>query len=281
MVRGLKSTRLVGITIMLAAAAILVQGCKTAAQPGKVVELKILLPLEDADAKLSVDGKEFPGKGAERTIQATVRPDKDYVVVAASWEPNNYTKITRKRKVDWAAGVVTVDLGNQSKAKDDKDHIVVRWVPTPVEVAEAMCKLGRVTTDDVVYDLGCGDGIMVLTAVEKFSAKRGVGIDLNKELVQKCKSKASTAGISNRVDFRVGDVLHVDDMSDATVVLLYMGDDINNRLKPILRKTLKPGSRVVSHRFTMGDDWPPDKTERLTVDDREFQIHLWEIKEQN
>jgi hypothetical protein len=69
----------------------------------------------------------------------------------------------------------------------------------------------------------------------------------------------------------------VDDLSDADVVLLYMGDDINERLKPILKKTLKPGARVVSHRFLMGDDWKPDKTEKLHVDGEDFEIHLWEI----
>ncbi|HYV37011.1 MAG TPA: methyltransferase domain-containing protein [Gemmataceae bacterium] len=279
--RSLNHCRVVGSAILVAGALALIQGCDTKPPPGKGVDLKILLPLEDADAKLLVDDRVFPGKGAERTIHATVRPDKENVVVAAAWEPNNYTKITRKRKVDWTAGTITVDLRNPSDVKGEKDDIVVRWVPTPLEVAAAMCKLGRVTPNDVVYDLGCGDGIMVLTAVEKFSAKRGVGVDLDKELVQKCKTKASSAGIADKVDFRVGDVLNVEDMSDATVVLLYMGDDINNRLKPILQKTLKPGSRVISHRFTMGDDWPPDKTEKMEVDGRSFEIHLWEIKGAN
>jgi SAM-dependent methyltransferase len=242
---------------------------------GKKVQMKLLLP--QSDALVKVDGKEVPGEGETRMINATTVAGKDYVEVTAFWEPNNYTKITRPRKVQAKDGIIEVDFRTASKA--EKDDIVVRWVPTPPDVVDAMCRMAKVDKTDIVYDLGCGDGIMVLTAVKKFGAKRGVGVDLDPELVAKCKEAAKLQGVGDKVEFRVGDVLKVEDMSDASVVLLYMGDDINQRLKPILQKTLKPGSRVVSHRFLMGDDWRPDKSE--TVQSAEWgpcDIHLWEIK---
>jgi uncharacterized protein (TIGR03000 family) len=250
---------------------------------GKTITLKLLLPQDDALVK--VDGKEVEGKGSERKLTVTTAKDKDYVLVTAFWEPNNYTKITRPRKVTAKDGEVVVDFIKRSDK--ELDDIVVRWVPTPPEFVDGMCKMAKVGKDDIVYDLGCGDGIMVFTAVKKFGAKRGVGIDIDEDLIKKCKTAAAEAKLTDRVEFRVGDVLKVKDLSDATVVLLYMGDDINERLKPILQKTLKPGARVVSHRFLMGDDWPPDRSEEIEctvypgTDSRyeyKNKIHLWEIK---
>jgi len=242
---------------------------------GKTIKLKLLLP--QSDAVVSVDGKEVAGEGEERALTVTTAKGKDYVQLTAFWEPNNYTKITRPRKVEAKEGEVVVDFRKPSSA--EKDDIVVRFVPTPDDVVEAMCKMAKVGKEDVVYDLGCGDGRMVITAVKQFDAKRGVGVDLDPDLVVKCKDAARAAGVSDKVQFRVGDVLKVEDMSDASVVLLYMGDDINARLKPILLKTLKPGSRVVSHRFLMGDDWRPDRTETIHSNaGYDCDIHLWEIK---
>jgi cyclopropane fatty-acyl-phospholipid synthase-like methyltransferase len=239
----------------------------------KQVRLKLQVPEEDA--VVWVDGVERPGTGKTRTIKATVVDDE--IEVAVRWEPNNYTKITRKRAVKVQTDKeIVVDLRKADPKRPD--DIVVRWVPTPVPVIEAMCKLGRVTKNDVVYDLGCGDGIMVFTAIKTFGAKRGVGVDIDAKMVAKCKEAAKTMGLESRVAFREGDVLKVKDLSDADVVLLYMGDDINMRLKPILKSTLKPGSRVVSHRFIMGDDWKPDKTLTIEHEGEEYLIHLWEIK---
>jgi predicted RNA methylase len=241
----------------------------------KTVKLKLLLP--QRDALVTVDGKEVPGEGEERPLTLSVANDKKFVQLTAFWEPNNYTKITRPRKVEVKDEVITVEFLKPSDT--EKDDIVVRFVPTPADVVDAMCQVAKVGKNDVVYDLGCGDGIMVITAVKKFGAKRGVGIDLDPALVAKCKEAAKAAGVSDKVEFREGDVLKVDDMSDASVVLLYMGDDINARLKPILQKTLKPGSRVVSHRFKMGDDWMPDRTDTIhSSAGYDCLVHLWEIK---
>src|SRR5207245_485471 len=191
---------------------------------------------------------------------------------------NNYTTITRTRKVSVMAGQeVDADL----RQADDKqpDKIVIRYVPTPKEVVEAMLKLAEVGKDDVVYDLGCGDGRIVITAVEKFGAQRGVGVDIDPQRIRESKDNARAHQVADRVEFRQGDVLDIKDLSSASVVTLYMSDDLNLRLRPILQKTLKPGARVVSHRFTMGD-WKPLKT--ITVTDRDgekYRLHLWKIGE--
>jgi uncharacterized protein (TIGR03000 family) len=246
-----------------------------AAAGGKTIKLKLLLP--QSDTKVTIDGKEVPGTGEERKITVTTAKDKDYVQITAFWEPNNYTKITRPRKVVAKDGEIVVSFLKPSDK--EKDDIVVRFVPTPDDVVDAMCKMAKVGKEDVVYDLGCGDGRMVITGVKKFGAKRGVGVDLDEDLIKKCKAAAKDAGVEKLVEFRVGDVLKVVDLSDATVVLLYMGDDINARLKPILQKTLKPGARVVSHRFLMGEDWPPDRTETVASSaGYDCQIHIWTIK---
>jgi len=156
-------------------------------------------------------------------------------------------------------------------------------VPTPHEVVEAMCKLGNVGPKDVVYDIGSGDGRLVILAVKKFGAKKGIGIDIDESLVKKSQENARKEGVSDKVEFRAGDALAIKDFSEASVVLLYLGDFLNRKLKPALQKTLKPGSRVVSHRFEMGKDWLPDRTVTMHAtnndgDQEEYKLHLWTIK---
>jgi precorrin-6B methylase 2 len=279
-----------GWLTLAVAAVVAAQGCAKKVAPGKQITVKVLLSQpetkflageQEIEAN-KVEGKEKDGKEVERMLTITLPPGKDHVVVKAIWDPNNYTKITRPRKVVDKPGEIVLDFRKPSD--DEKDDIVVRFVPTPDEFVAAMCKMANVGKDDVVYDLGCGDGRMVITAVKDFNAKRGVGVELDGELVKKSKAAAETAGVADKVDIRQGDVLKVDDISDATVVLLYMGDDINKRLKPILQKTLKPGSRVVSHRFLMGEDWPPLRSEKLRAMHGEYpgyenEIHLWVIEE--
>lgn len=152
----------------------------------------------------------------------------------------------------------------------------VPFVPTPQPVVDEMLRLADPKEGETLYDLGCGDGRMVCRAIANHGAKRGIGVDIDPERVKDSKETAKEYKVENKVEFRQGDVLKVDDIPDATVVLLYMGNDINLRLRPILQAKLKPGARVVSHRFTMGD-WEPTKTEKLTVDGEEYEIHLWVI----
>jgi uncharacterized protein (TIGR03000 family) len=246
--------------------------------PVQPVKLRVLLPRNDA--KLTIQGVSTTQLGDDRVfLSPPLDKGKEYTyTLSATWEPNNYTKITRTREVPVHAGQeVVADLRQADPQNPDK--ILIRYVPTPNEVVEAMLKLGNVGKDDVVFDLGCGDGRIVVTAVAKYGAKRGVGVDIDPERIKDSNITAKKASVTDKVEFRKEDVLTIKDYSDANVVMLYMGNDLNLALRPILQKTLKPGSRIVSHRFTMGD-WKPDKTE--TIFDSQgtrYLIHLWTIGE--
>jgi uncharacterized protein (TIGR03000 family) len=245
-----------------------------AAADKKVATVRVLLPQDNAT--LTIEGQPTRQTGTTRLFESPpLDPDKNYTyTLVAKWMPNNYTTITRTRVIPVKAGATAeADL----RKADDKqpDGIFVRYVPTPQEVVDAMLKLGEVGDKDVVYDLGCGDGRIVITAVSKFKAKRGVGVDLDPDRIKESRANAKEAGVEDKVEFRMEDVLKLKDIGDASVVMLYMGEDLNLRLRPILQKSLKPGSRVVSHRFTMGD-WKPLKT--ITVRDNdgvEYKLHLW------
>jgi len=249
-----------------------------AASPQRPATIRVHLPL--ASAQLMVDDTATRQTGPDRVfVSPPLDPGTNHVyMLKAVWQPNNYTTITRIRKVSVKAGQeVEADLRQADDNQPDK--IVIRYVPTPTEVVEEMLKLAEVGKDDIVYDLGCGDGRIVVTAVEKFGAKRGVGVDLDPQRIQESKANALQHKVEGKVEFRQGDVLDITDLSNALVVTLYMSDDLNLRLRPILQKTLKPGARVVSHRFTMGD-WKPLKT--ITVTDRDgekYRLHLWKIGE--
>lgn len=129
------------------------------------------------------------------------------------------------------------------------------FVPTPEEVVERMLKLAGVGKNDVVYDLGCGDGRIVVTAAKKYGA-RGVGVDIDPQRIAESVANAKAAGVSDRVTFTLQDALKTD-VSDATVVTLYLLSSSNLKLRPILTTQLKPGARVVAHAFSMGD-WTPE-----------------------
>ncbi len=137
----------------------------------------------------------------------------------------------------------------------------VPYVPTPQPVVDKMLELARVGKNDVVYDLGCGDGRVVITAASKYGA-RGVGIDINPQRIAEANANLKTAGVADKVKFMVGD-LFAADVSDATVVTLYLLPSVNRTLRPRLWKQLKVGARVVSHDFDMGPEWPPEKIEKV------------------
>ena len=147
----------------------------------------------------------------------------------------------------------------------------VPYVPTPQDVVDRMLAVARVGKNDVVYDLGCGDGRIVVTAARQFGA-RGVGIDINPERIAEARANAKKAGVSQRVDLRVANLFDTD-LSPASVVTLYLLPNINVKLRPQLWKQLRVGSRVVSHAFDMGADWPPEQT----VDASGRAIYLWTI----
>jgi precorrin-6B methylase 2 len=148
----------------------------------------------------------------------------------------------------------------------------IPYVPTPQPVVEAMLKLANVGKNDVIYDLGSGDGRIPVTAAQKYGA-RGVGIEIDPKLVEEANQNAKAAGVSDRVQFRQQDLFQTD-MSAATVVTLYLLTENNLKLRPKLLQELKPGTRIVSHNYDMGD-WKPERVEQ--IDGR--TIYLWTVPE--
>src|SRR5580765_3316601 len=145
----------------------------------------------------------------------------------------------------------------------------VRFLPTPQNVVDAMLTLAHVTPADVVFDLGSGDGRIPIAAATKFGA-RGVGVEIDADLITQSNRNARKAGVADRVRFLQQDLFKTD-LSEATVVTLYLSNSINFRLRPLLEK-LKPGTRIVSHRFTFGD-WKPDAEQKLEG----TMIYLWTV----
>ena len=146
----------------------------------------------------------------------------------------------------------------------------VPFVPTSQALVLEMLKLANVTKADTVYDLGCGDGRIVIAAAKQFGA-HGVGVDINPERIQEANENARRAGVADKVKFMEGD-LFTADIRPATVVTLYLLPSVNLKLRPRLLSELKPGTRVVSHSFDM-DDWKPDKA----VMAENAQLYLWVI----
>ena len=249
------------------------------AQEKATTEITILVPEKGhEETEVKVNGKKIDGEGDTRTYKAALEKGKEFKFkVEALIQPNNYTKITRVKEITLKGGdKTTVDL----TVKNPKtDKIVVRWVPTPDDIVDEMSKLAKIGKNDIVYDLGCGDAVMLIRPIQKFGAKKGVGIDIDPKILEKAKENVKKAKVEDRVELRVGDILNVKDMSDASVVLLYIGDDLGERLSPVLQKTLKPGARVVSHRFRLGD-WEPTKSVTVKGEDgSEYELHLWVVAE--
>ena len=161
----------------------------------------------------------------------------------------------------------------------------IPFVPTPIEVVDRMLELAEVKKGDVVYDLGSGDGRIVIRAAKKYGA-RGVWIEIDLELVERSHRNAEEEGVSHLVEFRVEDALKVD-VSSATVVTLYMLPWFNAKLRPILQQQLKPGVRVVAHDFDI-EGWTPTKVEKLsTIENKaggalhQHTLYLWRIEERS
>ena len=241
----------------------------------KSAKLRVTLPEEDAE--LTIMGKETKQTGLKREFDVPeLEPGKKYeYVLTAKWRPNNYTVITRKKVVPFEAGS---DLAVDLTVDDPADRAQIRYVPTPEDVVARMIKMADIKKDDVVFEPGCGDA-RIVTAAVKAGAKRGVGVDLDPERITESKETVKAAKLADKIDIRLGDALDIKDFSDANVVFLYMGDEFNALIRPILWKSLKPGTRVVSHRFTMRD-WKPDQTVKMTgADGDEYELHLWTVTE--
>lgn len=146
----------------------------------------------------------------------------------------------------------------------------VRYEPSSPAIVAEMLRMGGVTKNDVVYDLGCGDGRVVIAAAKEYGA-RGVGIDIDPERIAEAKANAKAAGVEKRVTFRNEDLFETE-IKNATVVTLYLWPWINLKLRPRLLEELRPGTRIVSHFHDMGD-WPPEKEVELEG----HKIYMWTV----
>ena len=185
-----------------------------------------------------------------------------------------------ERRFGFVLAVVLVLLGgcawSGAVTSSEPPALDVIFVATDLEVVRAMLDAAKVGPGDVVYDLGCGDGRIVITAAQRYGA-RGVGVDLDPERVREASENAVRAGVADRVTFVQQD-LFATDVSAASVVALYLSPEINVRLRPKLLRDLRPGSRVVSHQFDMGD-LSPERSFEVSVAGAARRVFLWRVPE--
>jgi precorrin-6B methylase 2 len=162
------------------------------------------------------------------------------------------------------------DSTTQAELAPSKEPDVI-FVPTPPQVVDAMLELAKVRDGDTLYDLGSGDGRIPIAAAKKFKLKKAVGIDIDPQRIKEARANAQAGGVADRVVFRQED-LFTADFSDATVITLYLLESLNEKLRPRLLAELKPGTRIVSHAFRMGD-WAPEASRDVDGN----MIYLWTV----
>jgi uncharacterized protein (TIGR03000 family) len=275
---AVRITRVFGLALALCFLSGAFVGTSHAQKDGKKVKSKLKITVPQDDAKLQIEGKDTKPTGVTREFETPeLEVGKLYEYsFSVTWEPNNYTKITRTKNIEFKGGDdIVVDLTKQDAKNPDK--AVVRWVPTPDDIVDEMIKLAGVKDGDIVYEPGPGDARVLIASVKK-GAKKAVGIEIDAKKVAEAKENVAKAKLEKQITIIEGDALKDRDYSEATVVMLYMGNEFNNLLRPILEKQLKPGTRIVSHRFVLGD-WAPDKTITVTgLDGDEYKLHLWTVK---
>jgi SAM-dependent methyltransferase len=194
-----------------------------------------------------------------------------------------YTRVVNRQVIHLLASVLTAAALSGCAAGGRSGEVGapaapvkldVIFVATDLTIVNAMLTLAGVTRDDVVYDLGCGDGRIVIAAAKEFGA-RGVGVDLDPQRIREAEANALRAGVADRVTFRVQDIFDTD-IQPATVVTLFLSPELNARLRPKLTSRLKPGSRIVSHRYGIGD-WVPERAVTLSVRETRNHIFLWRL----
>ncbi|RPJ84939.1 MAG: methyltransferase domain-containing protein [Acidobacteria bacterium] len=188
--------------------------------------------------------------------------------------PTRWLVIPALLAVVLIAGLPSTDVVGAQSQTIPEPASLAPYVPTPDDVVDRLLQLASVTKDDVVYDLGCGDGRIVVTAAKKYGA-RGVGVDIDPQRIAESNANAKQAGVEKLVSFKLEDAMKVD-VSQATVVTLYLLSASNLKLRPILTRQLKPGARIVSHAFSMGD-WEPLKVDQFQ-DSRGISrtLYLWQ-----
>ncbi|GAB4203291.1 MAG: methyltransferase domain-containing protein [Coleofasciculaceae cyanobacterium] len=185
-------------------------------------------------------------------------------------QQESLTSQTQQAQPDVQSATPTADTQTPQREPD------VVYVPTPEVVVEKMLELAKVGKNDILYDLGSGDGRIPITAAKKFGTQ-GVGVEIRPDLIQEAQQNAREANVSDRVQFLQQDLFQTD-ISKATVVTLYLLPELNVKLRPKLFEELKPGTRIVSHDFNMGD-WQPEQTVQVQGPDRVHTVYSWVIPE--
>jgi uncharacterized protein (TIGR03000 family) len=241
----------------------------------RAAKLRLLVP---AAAKVTIDDRATTSVGDERVYETpALAPGKTFTYqIKATWEDGG-VKIVRMAAAKVQAGKETVvDLRPGSK---DGSSSQIIFLPTPDVVIAKMLEMAKVAKDDVVFDLGCGDGRMLVAAAKSLGA-RGVGIDLDPQRVKEALANVQKEKVDNLVEIRHGDALRVPDLESATVILLYMLPEFMAKLKPVVVKQCKPGTRIVAHDYPF-PDWEPQR--RLTLPSKgrltQHTMYLWVVGE--
>ncbi|MCI0683531.1 MAG: class I SAM-dependent methyltransferase [Gemmataceae bacterium] len=167
--------------------------------------------------------------------------------------------------------------GAQQKDNSQKPKYAnLTFVPTADEVIDKMFEMGKITKNDVMFDLGCGDNRICFKAAKKFGCK-GVGLDINPVRIREAMDWAEKMNVGLLVETRHGDALNVKDISDATVVVMYMFPEFMNLWEPVAKAKLKPGTRILSHDYSFSN-WEPDQTVIVRSSTREHKVHMWTVK---
>ncbi len=200
-----------------------------------------------------------------------------FFLVAIASSSLMFAGCTQQRDFDAQAQqspTTTIETPDSTEVEAPVRELDVPYVPTPNEVVAQMLQLANVKKSDVLYDLGSGDGRIVITAAQKYGT-RGVGIDINPERISEANANARAAKVTDLVQFRQQDLFKTD-LSEATVVTLYLLPNINVKLRPQLFKQLKPGTRIVSHDFDMGE-WKPDRVVQVQGPTRQHTLYYWVV----
>ncbi len=237
--------------------------------------IKVLIHPE---ARLAIDNYVTTQTGAERLFETPpLAPGRKFTyTLTAVWQENE-RPIKRMDVATVRAGKETlIDL--RSGSKDGSSSQII-YVPTPHEVVAKMLAMAKVTKDDVVFDLGCGDGRVVVTAAKKYGA-RGVGIDIDPRRIKEALENVREAKVGKLVEIRRGDALKVPDLSRATVVITYMLPEFMEKLRPILEEQLRPGTRIVAHDYPI-PGWEPEERVSVPAVSRIFMhtLYRWTVRE--